>query len=70
MSYSYVAPSQSEIFLSTSVSLFSVSSNPGVSTKTTLLPSKSNGAVAAMTSVHDRRPSLVGRPEFDTRLMN
>lgn len=58
------------IILRTSESVLVVSSKPGVSTRTTFLPSIKNGSVATTTSVHDLRPPLVSKLEPDRRLMN
>ena len=56
--------------LRTSESLFDVSSNPGVSTRTTSFPSSWNGFDNSIFSVHDIRLSLVLRLDPLARFMN
>ena len=53
-----------------SVSVFSVSSKPGVSMSVTGRPSRSNGGDVCTSAVHERRPSPTGRCEPLMRLMN
>jgi len=66
----YVVARKSAIILSTSVSLFVVSSNPGVSMSTTRLPSSVNSFASWTSSVHDSRLSPTCRFEPLARLMN
>lgn len=58
------------IILRTSVSLRVVSSNPGVSIKTTRRPSRSKAPATCTVFVQDRRPLLTPRLDPLTRLMN
>ena len=61
---------KSAIIFNTSVSLFVVSSNPGVSMRTTRLPSRVNSLASCTSSVHEVRFTPTGRFEWLARLMN
>jgi len=68
--HTYVVAKKSAINLNTSVSLFVVSSNPGVSISTTRLPSSVNSFASWTSSVHDSRLSPTCSFELLARLMN
>ena len=68
--FAYEAVRKVAIILRTSTSLRSVSSNPGVSIKTTWRPSTPKGSPGCTPLVQDSRPSLVARLDPLMRLTN
>ena len=68
--WTYVVVKNVAIISKISVSLFEVSLNPGVSTRTTLLPSRVNSSESLTSAVHDSKPVATGRFEPLARLMN
>ena len=58
------------IFFKMSVSLFVVSSNPGVSMSTTRLPSSVNSFASWTSGVHDSRADPTCRLDLLARFMN
>ena len=69
--YTYVVARKVAIMFKTSVSLFEVSSNPGVSMRDTVLPSRVNLSANWTSAVHDSKsPPICRRSEPVVRLMN
>ena len=68
--FAYKVPRKAATMLRTSTSLRMVSSNPGVSIKTTRRPSRSKAFPGCTSLVQDSRSSLVARPDPLIRLMN
>jgi len=66
----YVLAKKAAIFFKMSVSLFVVSSNPGVSMRTARLPSSTNSSASWTSSVQDSRSTPIRKFEWLTRLMN
>lgn len=66
----YVTRRKSEINITISASLLTVSSNPGVSMNVTIRLSSMNGEPIWTSDVQDCRPSLTGSLESLARLMN
>ena len=66
----YVVSKKTAIFFKVSASLFEVSSNPGVSTRTTRLPSRVNLSASSTSVVHDFKFLPTRRLEPLARLMN
>ena len=66
----YLVAMKSAIILKISVSVFGVSSNPGVSIRVTSLPSIVNSFVSRTSSVHDPKPVESDRFEPLARLIN
>ena len=66
----YVVAKKAAIIRKISVSLFEVSSNPGVSMRTTLFPSRVNPSESWASAVHDSRPIPTRRFEPLARLIN
>jgi hypothetical protein len=58
------------MFFKIAVSLFVVSSNPGVSMNTTRLPSRVNSFASWTSGVHDSKPIPTLKFELLARLMN
>ena len=58
------------ISFKTSVSIFEVSSNPGVSMRVTALPLRVNSSASWTSTVHDSNPIPIGRFEPVARLIN
>ena len=69
-SFTYEVARKAAIILRTSVSLLVVSSNPGVSIKTTRRPSKLKAPATWTVFVQDRSPLLTPRLDPLTRLIN
>ena len=63
VSHTHVVAKNSAIIFNTSVSLFVESSNPGVSTRITRLPSMVNSSASCTSSVHECRFSPTCRFE-------
>ena len=66
----YTAARWNAISFKVSVALFVVSSNPGVSTRVTVLPSRVNSSATWTSAVHDINPIPVRRFEPLARLIN
>ena len=66
----YVAARKNAIILKISVSLFEVSSNPGVSMRVTALPSRMSLLASWTSAVHDSKPIPIRKFEPLARLMN
>ena len=66
----YVAARKDAIIFKMSVSLFVVSSNPGVSMRVTALPSRVNSSATWTSAVHDSKSIPVFRFEPLARLIN
>ena len=70
MMWTYVVAKKAAIICTISVSLFEVSSNPGVSMRTTFLPLRVNRFGSWTLAVHDSKPIPTRRFEPLTRLMS
>ena len=70
MTCTYAVAKKAAITLKISVSLFVVSSNPGVSMRVMLLPSRVNLSVCWTSTVQDLKPIPTPRLESLARLMN
>ena len=68
--WTYVVVKKAAIVCKISVSLFEVSSNPGISTRRTSLPSIVNTSESWTSAVHDSVPVLTRRFEPLARLIN
>ena len=68
--WTHVVAKKVAIVLKISVSLLEVSSNPGVSMRVTLLPSRVNLSATWTSSVHDSKPVPTRRFEPLARLIN
>ena len=68
--WTHAVAKKAAIIFKISVSLFEVSSNPGVSTRVTLVPSRVNLSVTLTSAVHDSKPIPVCRLEPLARLIN
>ena len=66
----YAVAKKAAIILKMSVSLFEVSSNPGVSMRTTFLPSRANSSASWTSVVHDFKFIPIRRFERLARLIN
>ena len=66
----YVVAKKAVIISKISVSLFEVLSNPGVSMRTTVRPSRVNSFESWTLSVHDSKPTPTCRFEPLARLIN
>ena len=66
----YAVAKKAAIISKISESLFVVSSNPGVSMRVTLLPSRVNLSASLTSAVHDSKPIPTRRLELLARLMN
>ena len=66
----YLAARKSAIIFKISVSLFKVSSNPGVSMRLTALPSRVNSSESSTSAVQDSNPDPIRRFEPLARLTN
>ena len=66
----HVVAKKAAIVFKTSVSLFDVSSNPGVSIRVTALPSRVNSFASSTSVVHRSEPIPVRRFEPLARLIN
>ena len=66
----YVEAKKVAIIVRISVSVFDVSSNPGVSMRITLLPSRVNSSASVTSAVHDANPIPIRRFEPLARLIN
>lgn len=68
--YAYAVAKKAAIIFKTSVSLFEVSSNPGVSMRSTLRPSRVNISESWTSAVHDSKFTPTRRFEPLARLTN
>ena len=68
--FTYESARKEAVILRTSMSLSEVSSNPGVSMRTTGRPSRRKGSVAWTVFVKDRSPSPIPKLDLLMRLMN
>jgi len=66
----YVVAKKAAIIFKISVSLFDVSSNPGVSMRTTFLPSRENSSASWTSAVHDSKFIPIRKFERLARLIN
>lgn len=66
----YDVAKKAAIIFRISVSLFEVSSNPGVSMRITLLPSRVNSSASWTSAVHDTKLSPIRRFERLARFIN
>lgn len=70
MDVPYVVAKKAAIIFKISVSLFDVSSNPGVSMRTTFLPSRENSSASWTSAVHDSKFIPIRKFERLARLIN
>ena len=68
--YTYEVAKKAAIICKISVSLFEVSSKPGVSIRATVLPSRMNSSESLTSAVQDPRPIPTRKVEPLARLMN
>ena len=68
--YAYVVAKNAATVSKTSVSLFEVSSNPGISMRVTAFPSRVNSSASLTSTVRDSEPIPIRRFEPLARLMN